>query len=217
MDGIGPGEHGSMKQDFKNRLTSNSEEWGTPKILFDQLNELFQFDWDAAASDWNTKVPRFFSKDDDALMQDWYGTVMDARGNQPGPNLPAVWLNPPYGRNMGAWIRKAYEESQRGMDVIVLIFCRSCTRWWHETVRNALSVTFLQGRVPFVRPDGSSKGAAPASSVILHFGPKSIDQYPKPERDRPLTSRPDLAFWNWRDGFGSLPDLAPERPYITWR
>lgn len=194
----------TSQNNFSGRLTSNSEEWGTPSALFDALNSSFRFELDAAASKWNAKTARYFTKENDALKQDWYMTANQNRPmierHLPSPACPAIWLNPPYGRKMGDWIRKARDEAQKGVDVVVLIFARSCTKWWYETVQDALSITFLKGRVPFVRPDGSSKGSAPASSVILHFSPKRNSGH----HYAPSHNTPHVAFWDWKNE--RLPD-----------
>lgn len=74
---------------------SKTIEWETPQYLFDELNDEFHFTIDVCATKENAKVNRFFTKDQDGLKQDWTGET--------------VWCNPPYGREMYAWVRKCYE------------------------------------------------------------------------------------------------------------
>ena len=76
-------------------FSSATDEWATPQELFDRLNDEFHFTVDVCASKENAKVSRFFTKEQDGLKQDWTGEP--------------VWCNPPYGRAVKAWIRKAYE------------------------------------------------------------------------------------------------------------
>ena len=81
-------------------FSSGSGEWETPQEFFDMLDAEFNFTLDAAASRLNTKVPdRYFIKKDSALKKPWIGVV---------------WCNPPYGREIEAFIRKGYEEAQTG-------------------------------------------------------------------------------------------------------
>ena len=80
-------------------FSSASDEWETPQDLFDRLNAVFRFDLDAAALSENAKCARFYTPAQNGLAQPWSGNV---------------WLNPPYGRQIGAWVRKAYEEVTRG-------------------------------------------------------------------------------------------------------
>lgn len=61
-------------------FSSKSDEWSTPQDLFDDLDAIFHFDLDACASRENAKCRRFFTRDDDALAQEWHGVV---------------WMNPP--------------------------------------------------------------------------------------------------------------------------
>jgi len=90
-------------------------EWGTPQDFFDTLNAEFGFTLDVASNDDNAKVNRHFSLADDGLSQDWSGEV--------------CWMNPPYGREIGAWMQKAYESSLAGATVVCLVPARTDTRW----------------------------------------------------------------------------------------
>lgn len=79
-------------------LSSRNMNWCTPWQLFDSLNKEFNFVLDAAATDKSAKCKIYFTPETDGLSQDWnYGG--------------AVFCNPPYGRQIGKWVRKAYEES----------------------------------------------------------------------------------------------------------
>lgn len=108
-----------------------SEEWETPPELFASLHAEFGFTLDAAASADNAKCAEWL---DDGLAQIWTGTV---------------WLNPPYGRAVGAWIRKAFEEAQRGATVVCLVPARTDAAWWHDYAMKG-EVRFIRGRVKFV-------------------------------------------------------------------
>ena len=61
----------------KGMYTSNSEEWGTPKGLFDRLNKEFNFTLDICASKENAKCPKYYTKEEDAIKQEWGGRYMD--------------------------------------------------------------------------------------------------------------------------------------------
>ncbi len=146
----------NQHQLFAGTDTGGSEEWATPRSLFAVLDAEFSFDLDAAASEHNRCVEQFISKGEDALTVDW-----SERGS-------AVWLNPPYGRSVSAWLAKAYAESLKGIVVVVLIFARTDTAWWHEHAIKAAEARFIRGRIHFERADGHT-GAATAPSVVLVF------------------------------------------------
>ena len=80
-------------------FSSTSDEWATPQDLFDRLNAIFHYNLDAAALPHNAKCERYFTPEQNGLAQRWSGNV---------------WLNPPYGRKIGEWVRKAYEEVAGG-------------------------------------------------------------------------------------------------------
>ena len=130
---------------------SETVEWGTPQELFDKLNDEFSFTLDAAASDLNHKCADYFTIDDDALTKDWNGVV---------------WLNPPYGRVLNKWIKKAYEEYQRGSIVVCLVPARTDTAWWHDYAMRG-EIRFIRGRVKYVRSDGFSDSAPFGSALVI--------------------------------------------------
>jgi phage N-6-adenine-methyltransferase len=132
-------------------FSSATDEWETPQFLFDGVNAEFGFDLDVCATPGNAKCKRFFTKEDDGLTQPWSGTC---------------WMNPPYGRAIGRWMQKAYEESQRGCTVVALIPCRTCSRWWHDFAMRG-EIRLLKGRLRF----GGAKHCAPFPSAIVVFRP----------------------------------------------
>lgn len=54
-------------------MSSDRDDWETPRDLFDRCDAIWHFDLDVASSDANAKCERHFTKDDDALKQDWGG------------------------------------------------------------------------------------------------------------------------------------------------
>lgn len=80
--------------------SSATPEWSTPRDLFDELNAEFHFDLDVASTDENALCEKHYTKDDDGLSNEWTGSV---------------WCNPPYGREIGKWMRKAAESNWGGL------------------------------------------------------------------------------------------------------
>ena len=76
-------------------------------------------------------------------------------------------MNPPYGKEIGAWMQKAYESAQGGALVVCLVPARTDTKWWHEYAAKG-EVTFVRGRLKF----GGQKNSAPFPSAIVVFEPK---------------------------------------------
>jgi len=121
--------------------------WETPPEFFNALDLEFRFDLDVCALPENAKCERYFSPDDDGLSQKWEGTC---------------WMNPPYGREIGDWVRKAYEESIRGCTVVGLLPARTDTRWFHDYVRDKAEIRFVKGRLKFV----GARSSAPFPSIV---------------------------------------------------
>ena len=121
-----------VNQNWFNRPKDNYE---TPDSLFKPLDDEFHFTLDVAASKENAKCATFFTKEENGLLQDWSGVC---------------WMNPPFGREMRKWVKKAYEEWKKGATVVCLLPSRTNTAWWHDWV--------MQGEVRFIRGEVKFKG-----------------------------------------------------------
>ena len=137
---------------------SQTVEWATPQPLFDDHNAEFGFTLDVCATPENAKCPKFFTTAEDGLAQDWSNDI--------------CWMNPPYRRQIGRWIRKAYESSLNGATVVCLVPARTDTKWWHRYVIHG-EIRFLEGRLKF----GDGKNAAPFPSAIVIYRPPAKSQY----------------------------------------
>ena len=131
-------------------FSSATELWSTPQEFFDQQNSLYgPFEIDVCADKTNAKCPVFFDKDADGLKQEWRGKC---------------WMNPPYGKEIGKWMKKAYESAGSGTSVVCLVPARTDTKWWHDYAMKG-SITFIRGRLKF----GGSKNSAPFPSAVVVF------------------------------------------------
>lgn len=131
-------------------FSSKSDEWSTPQDLFDRLNAEFNFTLDPCANESNHKCDNYFTKEQDGLTKNWGGHT--------------VFCNPPYGRQIGRWVRKCYEESEKSV-CAMLIPARTDTRWFHDYIYGKAEVRFIKGRLRF----GDSKTSAPFPSMVVVF------------------------------------------------
>ena len=129
-----------MKKTCSVHFSSQRLDWKTPIALYNQLNEEFHFTFDPCPPN-----PEF-----DGLSIEW-GEVN--------------YCNPPYGRELPKWIRKGYEEWQKGKTVVFLIPSRTDTRWWHDYLMKADDIRFIKGRLKFDEHENS----APFPSAIVVF------------------------------------------------
>jgi phage N-6-adenine-methyltransferase len=135
-------------------FSSKSHLWGTPQTFFDELNKIYKFNTDVCATAENAKCKHFYSPQEDGLKQFWFGTC---------------WMNPPYGKEIKFWVKKAYESSLYGCKVVCLLPSRTDTAWWHDYVIPHGKITFIRGRLSFTNSAGS-KNPAPFPSAIVVFG-----------------------------------------------
>ncbi len=137
-------------------FSSEKQDWCTPQQFFDELDTEFHFVLDAAATYQNSKCKRYFTPKENGLIQSW-----DVGG--------AVYCNPPYGKDIGLWIKKAYEESQKGITIVMLIPARTDTKYFHEYIYHKADIRFVKGRLKFTDENGVSKGTAPFPSMIVIY------------------------------------------------
>ena len=128
---------------------SNSEEWATPQALFDELNREFHFTLDPCATPQNAKCAHFYTRKENGLVKSWRGET--------------VFCNPPYGRGVNEWVKKAYDESLNGATVVMLIAARTDTAYFHDFIYRKHEIRFIRGRLHF----NESKNAAPFPSMIV--------------------------------------------------
>ncbi len=133
-------------------FTSDSSEWETPADLFDRWNEKYHFELDVCAQPHNAKCKEYFTPEIDGLRQDW--------GNK------VCWMNPPYGKTIAEWIRKAYQSAQKGATVVCLLPSRTDTKWFHNYCIHG-RLFFIKGRLRFV----GGHSCAPFPSIIVIFEP----------------------------------------------
>lgn len=137
----------------KVHFTSESDNWATPDDFYQKCNARFgPFTLDVCASSDNAKCSSFFTVSDDGLSKDWGAQV--------------CWMNPPYGRTIREWMRKAYESSLNGATVVCLVPARTDTQWWHAYALKG-DVEFIKGRLKF----GGHKHSAPFPSALVIFKP----------------------------------------------
>lgn len=133
-------------------FSSDSAEWETPEWLFKYLDNIYNFELDVCANEKNTKCKNFYTIKDNCLEKKWVGNC---------------FMNPPYGRKIIDFVRKAYIESWSN-NVVCLLPARTDTKWFHEYCIKAESIWFLKGRLKF----SNCKNSAPFPSCIIKFSPE---------------------------------------------
>lgn len=125
-----------------------SDEWYTPKYIFDALGETFDMDV-ANAAVGGAHVPCRASIGVDSLSREWQGFV---------------WMNPPFGGRNGLmpWLDRFFAHGNG----IALTPDRTSAPWWQKANQNADATLFIAGKVKFERPDGSV-GKSPSTGTTL--------------------------------------------------
>lgn len=145
---------------------NSSTEWETPTEFFQRLHLEFEFRIDVCASDKNHKCLRYLTEECDALQVSWHKCI-------PSGIKASVWMNPPYGRGIGAWVKKAYEESRYGLTVVGLLPANTGPEWWHEYVMRASEIRLVRGRIHFLQ-DGEPRKDTNFDSAVVIWRPGSV-------------------------------------------
>lgn len=145
----------------KGMMSCKTVECETPQHVFDVLDKEFHFALDVCASLENAKCRDYYTKSCDGLTHSWLV-----------PEGKSVWMNPPYGRAVVAWMRRAATEV-RVNALVCLVAARTDTAWWHEYAMKADEIRFVRGRLRF----GCGRGPAPFPSAVLVFYPSFENPY----------------------------------------
>jgi site-specific DNA-methyltransferase (adenine-specific) len=153
-------------------FSSDSAEWATPRDFFDKYNKDFGFTLDAAATHENALCDMYFTKDGlffpgSGLLQICF--TQDALASDSWGENQTIWLNPPYGRGVGAWIERASDERCHGNTTVMLLPARTDTRWFHDFIyrKENVEIDFIKGRLKF----GGCENPAPFPSMAVVFRP----------------------------------------------
>jgi len=156
-------------------MTKEDDVRETPPELFtSRVAKWGGFDLDAAATPANAKARRFFTEQDNGLVQLWSGRV---------------WINPPFSE-MGAWTAKCWAEVAAGR-VELIDFLSPATRteqpWWQKLVEPyrdgravlvpgwRLDTDFLPKRPRFLK-DGVAMGSPKFGCVMLTWRPVNVSR-----------------------------------------
>lgn len=144
-----------MNSKLQALMTCDKTTWATPERWFEYLDLEFDFTLDPCCLPDTAKCPRYFTPLEDGLSQSW----AEER----------VFMNPPYGRELPKWMKKAYIEARdHGALVVCFIPARVDTEWWHAYAAKASEIRFPKGRVKFVGAENS----APFPVAIVIFRPR---------------------------------------------
>lgn len=142
-------------------LSSACDFWETPPELFARLDVEHRFTLDPCSDGQNNLCSTHFTRQQNGLARSW--------------KSHRVYMNPPYGRTIGAWMEKAHRECrENGVLVVALIPARTDTNWWHDHVLNACAdVEYVRGRIGFYLR-GVKGGKAPFASAIVTYRPGQV-------------------------------------------
>ena len=115
-----------VNQKMVEKKHSNHNNWETPTWLYEKLDKQFSFDYDPC--------PLNESPDFNGLNEEWG---------------KSTFVNPPYGREIGLWVKKAYDEWRKGKTIVMLMPVRTDTNYFHNYILGKAKLIFIKGRLRF--------------------------------------------------------------------
>lgn len=144
------------------KVSFDTDCWGTPRQLYRWLDDQYHFVADLAASDKNHLHETYFTIEDSAFNHNWY--------NKFGKKW--VYANPPYS-STSEWMEKAVVEWRRGLSIVFLVQRPDGQRWWQDYVYGkAAKVIMITGRLKFLHPETllPQKGCSFSSCLVIWDG-----------------------------------------------
>jgi len=123
-----------------------TDTWLTPLELIQSLG---QFDIDPCGFPGHATAKKLICVPEDGLTCEWKGRV---------------WLNPPYGKQIGKWLNKL-ENHGNG---VALVFARTDTQWFQSLKPDMIFL--IKGRIAFLKADLTKDTNAGHGSMLLAYG-----------------------------------------------
>lgn len=153
------------------------DEWRTPQWLFDKVQVEFHLEVDRAATEANAKLPKFLTKENNALNRTW---------------LESGWANIPYSAPK-LWYEKARTSAILYETLTVLLVkADTSTKYWMENTQDA-HVRFLSGRIKFWDENNTPHYGATFPSALVIFSLATLNN-PRYEQ---WDYRPDMPRKLW--------------------
>lgn len=133
-----------------------SDEWYTPKYVFDALG--CTFDQDVAAPLFGPKyVPTGEWLHTQSLESRWYGFV---------------WMNPPFGGRNGLvpWLDKFFVHGNG----VALVPDRTSAPWWQAAARKSDALLFVSPKIKFEKPDGTTGDSPGTGTCLMAAGGRGV-------------------------------------------
>lgn len=131
--------------------------WRTPPWLFRYLNARYgPFDVDLAANSTNALCQLYVTKEQNTLSMPW--SSLGTRG----------FINPPFS-DPDPFVRHAYIEAQHNGFSTAIILPTHRNQKWAAFAQYATERIEFEGRVNFMKPDGSEKNANRNGTMVYYF------------------------------------------------
>lgn len=146
------------KQTLSFSCSKKMEYLRTPKDIWDELTKEFSFTIDICASDENHLLPRYYTKEINALLQDW--------------NDEVAYVHPLFDGKIGKFVEKA---SQSRGTFVFLLPASTHTKYFHEHFykKDNVEIRFLRKGVKGFR-FGKDDGTEDDESKIGYIKPLMI-------------------------------------------
>lgn len=146
-----------MKYNFEQKRNDYETPPELVKLGLKIANREKEFDMDVCCSHYNIPAKlHLLDGEYDGLKEEW-------------SNLN--WCNPPYDE-CDKWVKKAYEEQQKGGATVMLIPVRTETKYWHDYIlfNPDVEIHWLRKGYGFINPEtNNSMGVFKNALALVYF------------------------------------------------
>lgn len=143
-----------------------NDRYHTPAYIIEAITRTMgvQITHDVCAEDWSAVTASYWDlkAGEDALKYQWSDHF---------PPLSVMWCNPPYSA-LPQFTAKCRWEAHQGLIIVGLVPDSRSSRWYQDNVENVATTVFLpDGRLNFIKPDGTVKAGNPWPSCFPVWTP----------------------------------------------
>lgn len=135
--------------------TGQSDDWQTPKYIFDAMRTTFHLD--VASPAHPTHVPAMKLLSSNSLDDLW---------------LNFIWMNPPFGGRNGLdpWLRKFIRHGNG----VCLVPDRTSAPWFQMAAPHMDAILFVSPKIKFERPNGTIGKSPGTGTALMAIGANGV-------------------------------------------
>lgn len=166
---------------------SQSNDWRTPPEIYQPILDfigLYEFNTDVCCNGFNIPSAYYIRKDG---VYRFNGLKVEDNNGLQAKWFGSCWMNPPYGKDLALFVKKAFEESQKNCEVWSILPSRPENKYYHDYIFKADNTfwVMLQGKQGFINPDKPDSPICPTLPCMIVYWGANAKEYAKKWNENP--------------------------------